>query len=157
MNPAIHISRISANQLDTIISLGEKLQSEESRYEPHLIFNREESRVHYEEELSNPDALIVAAFLEDDTIVGYQYSYVHTLDYLSRKNRECVLEALYILPDFRGKGIGKQLVTFSEDWAIKGKKVDRLATHIYSDNEASVQLHLKRGFTSYNTELIKHV
>jgi ribosomal protein S18 acetylase RimI-like enzyme len=157
MQVTVHIEPITANDLDEIIDLGEALQIAEQQYEPLLIFNRKESRSHYEKELSNPDALIIAAKLDDGTIVGYQYSYVHTLDYLSSKNRECVLEALYVNPSFRGQGIGRQLTDYAQDWAISTKAVNRLSTHIYSDNVASVELHAKKGFNPYNTELVKHV
>lgn len=157
MNTSIQIIPATLENIEEIIALGALLSQEEQAYEPHLTYNREESLEHYKSELTNPNALLIAAVLDDGTITGYHYSYTEILDYLSTQNNQCTLEALYVLPEYRGSGIGRLLTDKSQDWAINIQKVDRIIAHIYSNNEASTKLHEKRGFKAYNTEFIKYV
>lgn len=157
MNTDVTINRITIEDLEKIIDLGEMLQSEEQLYETNLVFNRKASFEHYQTELTNPDALIIAAKVEDGTIIGYQYSHTHTLEYLNSDNKECVFEALYVTRHFRGKGIGKALNNYAEHWAINEKQVNRISTHIYATNDASLKLHTSSGFKPYNIELVKNI
>ena len=156
MNSAVQIIQANDDDLDRLISMGERMQSDERRYEPLLTFDRDTSREHYAHELRNPNALIILAVLEDGSYAGYQYSYVHEIDYLSSGNRECVLEALYVEPRSREQGIGVALTKYAQNWAINTKEVNRLVAHIYSNNEVSIKLHEKDGFRPYNLELIKY-
>jgi GNAT superfamily N-acetyltransferase len=156
MNSPTTIRQATMIDLDEIIVLGEMLQNDSKDFEPKLIFNREESFKHYKAEMENANALIIVAE-KDNKIVGYQYSFVTELDYLSDSNMECTLEALYVLPDNRSMGIGKQLVAHAEDWAVNTKKVNRIKANIYCGNTASEELHIKNGFKPYNTEYIKLV
>lgn len=153
---SFNIRKATKTDLNRIIELGGMLQKESKEYEPTLLFDEQSAYTHYQGELENDNALIIAAITNDE-IVGYQYSFITILDYLSRGNIECTLEALYVLPEHRGKGIAKQLVNTSERWAIEEKRVNRIKANIYSGNTASEQLHLKRGFTPYCTEYIRYV
>lgn len=135
--------------------MGEQLQYESQEFEPLLVFDWQGSYDHYEKELQNKNARIIIAVDTVAGIVGYQYSYMSVLDYLGEKNRECTLEALYVKPSFRGKGIAKELVQNAEQWAVHDMKADRIKAGIYVGNTASEIVHLNSGFTPYYTEYIK--
>lgn len=152
-----HIIRLATeNDLQSIVHLGEMLQNDSQQFEPDLLFNSDTSLEHYNSELSNENALIIVA-VDSDEIVGYQYSFISTLDYLIKNNLECTFEAIYVLPAWRSQGIGDQLVNYSESWAINDKRVNRLKANIYSNNKASEGLHIKRSFTPYNIEYIRRI
>ena len=152
----IQLHTATVADLDEVIAMGEQLQEESKPYEPLLVFDREQSHNHYRKELSNEMARIIVAVNESGELVGYQYSYVSVLEYLAEANRECVLEALYVKPDYRGKGIAKLLVQNAEYWAVTEMKANRIKAGIYSGNVASEQVHLKDGFVPYYTEYIKY-
>ena len=147
------IRKADIKDLKRIIELGAMLQEDSKIFEHNLLFDIEDSYKHYKKELGNQNAQIIIA-LVNGHIVGYQYSYIKTLDYLVDHNKECTFEALYVLPDFRGQGIGRQLVEKAKKWAIIEKNVNRLKAHIYSGNISSEKLHLKDGFRAYNTEYL---
>lgn len=153
----MNIRLATIQDLDEVISMGEELQNDSRKYEPRLTFDREASFNHYKNELQNPDARIIVACDEDGLLMGYQYSYKQTVDHLSDKNIECVIEALYVLPICRGRGIGLALVKDIENYAISEWKVNRFKANIYSQNEQSISLHKKEGFIPYCTEFIKYV
>ena len=143
------------DDLGAIIDMGEQLQNESREFEPLLLFKWQNSFDHYAAELRNQNAKIIVADDPVAGIVGYQYSYMTTLDYLARQNNECTLEALYVSPDFRGQGIAKELVQHAERWAINEKKADRIKAGIYVGNTTSEAIHIKAGFTPYYTEYVK--
>ncbi len=148
----------TATELDlqTIMKLGEALQDESRDFEPLLIFDMASSLQHYSEELTNKDARIMVAIVNDE-IVGYQYAFVEVLDYLSENNRQCTLEAIYVLPNYRGQGIAKSLIADMEHWAIVDMGVDRIRANIYAGNTVSETIHEKDGFSAYNIEYIKRI
>jgi GNAT superfamily N-acetyltransferase len=151
----MRIRKATNKDLEIIIKMGEALQNESRTHEPLLIFNRKESYSNYERELSNTRALIIVAAGDDDELMGYQYSFITTLDYLSSANKECTYEALYVVPEFRGFGVGRALTKAAEDWAINQHGVNRIRANIYSGNTPSISLHTKDGFSPYCTEYIK--
>lgn len=150
------IRTAAMRDLDRIIRMGQCLQDESGRYEPLLIFNKKEALGCYQKELSNNRALIIVAE-EDNGVVGYQYSFIRELDYLSRDNIECTFEAIYVCPEYRGRGIGKKLIRFSEDWAIREWRANRIKANIYAKNETSIMLHVRDGFSPYCIEYIKTI
>ncbi len=135
--------------------MGKQLQDESRDYEPNLTFDWQQSYDHYLKELGNKEARIIVAIDPSGVINGYQYSYMSTLDYLAQDNRECTLEALYVKPEYRNKGIAKALVQDAEQWAITKMKASRIRAGIYTGNTSSEIVHIKNGFNPYYTEYIK--
>ena len=152
----INITEATRDDLPMVIHLGEQLQNESMEYEPRLIFNYDKSYKHYEGELSSENARIIIAVV-DNAIVGYQYSFITTLDYLAQDARECTFEALYVVPEFRHCGVGAALMHDAESWATNTKCVNRIKASIYSANDLSRSMHEKDGFVAYCTEYIKFV
>jgi GNAT superfamily N-acetyltransferase len=151
------IRNATKDDVREVIDMGVQLQEESKEFEPLLIFDWQASYDHYAKELENKQARIIVACDSGGTITGYQYSYLTILDYLSENNRECILEAIYVKPEFRGRGIARALVQSAEQWAVREMKADRIKAGIYVGNEASEGVHVKGGFTPYYTEYIKYV
>lgn len=55
------------------------------------------------------------------------------------------LEGLYVDEDLRGQGIAILLMNAAEDWA-RSLGCQEMASDTWLENEASIQLHLKRGY-----------
>ena len=55
------------------------------------------------------------------------------------------IEGVFVLPEYRGRHIAKELIKLSENWA-KEKGCDEFASDCELDNAQSLQLHLKTGF-----------
>lgn len=55
------------------------------------------------------------------------------------------LEGWYVVPVHRGKGIGRSLITFIEDWALS-QGYTELASDAELHNEGSLRAHEKLGF-----------
>ena len=59
------------------------------------------------------------------------------------------LEGVYILPEFRHKGIAAELLYECEAW-VKEKNCTEFASDCELDNEASLMFHLAMGFEEAN-------
>jgi len=55
------------------------------------------------------------------------------------------IEAIYVLPDYRKKGIARELIEFAESIA-KEKGITQLASDCFIDNHASELFHKSCGF-----------
>ena len=150
----VNIKDAAKEDLHSIIDLGELLQVESGVYEPDIIYNRQEAYNHYLSELKNPNARIIIA-IDDEKIVGYQYSFIEDLNYLSTNNRQCTLEALYLLPNARNNGTGRKLVEEAERWALEDMKANRIKANIYVGNTASESIHINEGYKPHNIEYLK--
>ena len=51
-----------------------------------------------------------------------------------------------LLKDYWGLGIGKELMEYMIDWAIKGKVVKKINLRVREDNERAIRLYTKLGF-----------
>lgn len=85
---------------------------------------------------------------EDKIIIGtitvfIEYKFIHNL------SKVCHIEDLIILPEFKGKGLGKQLV----EKAIEYAKHNNCYKIILNTNEELVEFYEKCGFTKQNLQM----
>ena len=98
-----------------------------------------------------------AEILELENEMGFLYeqegkivAYMHLAirhDYVNGTETSPVvfLEAIYVLPEYRKRNIGRELVTYAEDFA-RQKGVRQLASDCLLDNTASERFHKSCGF-----------
>lgn len=63
------------------------------------------------------------------------------------------IEAWFVYPHFRNKGVAGVLAIAAEDWA-RGKGCTEMASDTWLDNEASIRAHLKHGY--FEVERLVH-
>ena len=59
------------------------------------------------------------------------------------------LEGIFVLPEYRGQGYAKELLSHCERWA-KAQGCTEFASDCELDNDGSVAFHLKMGFAEAN-------
>ena len=62
---------------------------------------------------------------------------------VKQDNRENLIQALYVLPDYQSKGVGKRLLQTMLDWFGAGKEV---VLHVASYNEKAIAFYHAFGF-----------
>lgn len=55
------------------------------------------------------------------------------------------VEAIYVLPQYRGQGVGRKLIEYAEGYA-RQKGIRQLASDCFVDNVASEDFHKRCGF-----------
>ncbi|HCH0918707.1 TPA: N-acetyltransferase [Vibrio parahaemolyticus] len=63
---------------------------------------------------------------------------------------ESTLAAIFVFPEFQGKGIGKQLLSH-----VKAQRAI-LSLSVYKENQASYQFYLSQGFAVVSEQLDEH-
>ena len=143
------IRQASTQDLDMLINWGEKLHDVEKKFEPLLIFSKQDSTDFYKKQLNNTDALFLIAEI-DHLPVGYLYAHIDKIDYLDTNKNQCEIEVIFLDEPARGTGISQDLIKECLQW-IKTKSCFRVITGIYSQNLASQKLFSKIGFKPYHS------
>lgn len=92
--------------------------------------------------------------LDGDSPVGYVIvTFVFSFEY---KGRIAFLDELFISPEARGKGFGKQAVDFIAEEAKKNS-VKIIYLEVEHHNEAAKSLYLSKNYTLHNRGLMKLV
>ena len=82
----------------------------------------------------------------DGQYVGFMNLSIRN-DYVNGTDTSPVVfvEALYVLPDYRAQGIGRELIAYAETYA-KQKGITQLASDCFIDNHVSERFHKNCGF-----------
>lgn len=92
--------------------------------------------------------------LDGDRAVGYVIlTFVFSFEY---KGRIAFLDELFVSPEARGKGFGKQAVGFIAEEAKKNS-VKIIYLEVEHHNEAAKSLYLSKSYTLHNRGLMKLV
>jgi ribosomal protein S18 acetylase RimI-like enzyme len=107
-------------------------------------------RALYEEVLAKPDTLLLIAFVGDDA-VGYGLAHVLAVDDTwipdtwETGSRIGEVESLSLLPQFRGRGLGSELLTRLENHLL-GLGVDDVILGALPGNSDAIRLYERRGY-----------
>ncbi|MUL04404.1 N-acetyltransferase [Aliivibrio fischeri] len=63
---------------------------------------------------------------------------------------ENMLAAIFVSPEYQGKGIGKQLISHAKE------QCPMLTLNVYTENVASYQFYLSQGFTVISEQVCEH-
>jgi aminoglycoside 6'-N-acetyltransferase I len=96
------------------------------------------------------DRLAVFLAVEGDIVVGFAECSLRT-DYVEGTDGGTVgyLEGIYVLPEYRLRGIAKSLVKYCENWSSENGCLE-FASDCLLDNIDSYKFHLKIGFQEAN-------
>jgi len=109
-----------------------------------------ERRALYEELLAKPETLLLTASV-DDRVIGYGLAHVMAVedtwvaDTWATGHRIGEIESLSVLPEFRGSGLGGQLLTRLEDH-LRASGVDDLVLGVLPGNRDALRLYERRGY-----------
>jgi len=86
------------------------------------------------------------AYSQDDRPIGFAEASLRT-EYVVGTNSSPVafLEGIYVVPEFRGKGVGAELVAVVAEWA-SGAGCSELASDAVLENQNSHAFHRALGF-----------
>ena len=89
-------------------------------------------------------------YIENQPVAFLSLSLRH--DYVEGTDSSPVgyIEGIYVKPEFRSRGIGKELVEYAKNWSLENK-CSQLASDCEITNESSRVFHNRTGFKEANT------
>ncbi len=88
----------------------------------------------------------------DGLIVGSGYARIENAKIYHRHPRYAYLGFMYVLPEYRGKGINKKIIEALQAWALS-KGITELRLEVYYDNLPAISAYRKMGFISHMIEM----
>ena len=95
--------------------------------------------------MARPNDLELGAF-DDGRLVGVVKATLWEKSEMVKGVRTVCLDNIYVLPDYRRRGIAKMLFTDVENWA-KEKGAVRLDLHVWNFNKGAVAMYRAMGMT----------
>ena len=110
---------------------------------PHSTFD-EELDLH--KKILASDNEVGLLYQKDNLHVGFMHLSIRN-DYVNGTDTSPVafIEAIYVLPEYRNQGIGKEFIEYAEQFA-RQKGVSQLASDCFIDNHLSENFHKSCGF-----------
>lgn len=148
---ALKIRKAQITDSRVVAELWHKYELYEHNLDPRITVGSEMSyRKHFEEILSNKSSLIALAELESQ-IVGI-------IDYITYKKgmlRVGSLGNVFVLEDYRGKGIGSKLIEYAMD-KLRNKKCNYIISGVRVNNSDAQNFWKKRGFTIDEESIVNY-
>lgn len=154
MDP-ISIRQATHDDLDLLLEFEQAIIEAERPFDVTLRSGRD---VHYydlAELISSPEAEVLVAEFGSQIIASGYAKIVPSDDYLIHR-RHSYLGFMYVVPEHRGKGLIKQIVTALEDWS-RSRGVSEMRLEVYEANDAAVRAYEKSGYSGLTLMMRKEL
>jgi GNAT superfamily N-acetyltransferase len=94
--------------------------------------------------IKSDDAEVVVAEV-DSVIVGSGYARIEGSDPYLKHVEHSYLGFMYVVPEYRGKGVNKKIVEALETWTL-AQGVTEMQLEVYFDNAAALKAYEKSGY-----------
>ena len=107
------------------------------------------------EQLEQPDVAVLVAE-ENGDVIGYAYAAVEGYDYMSLRGPAGVLHDVIVDPEYRGRGIGRQLLVAALQF-LKSHGAPRVVLTTAEQNEPARRLFTSAGFRPTMIEMTREL
>lgn len=89
---------------------------------------------------------------ENGQVIGYAVGVTGSAEVFRTTDTLADLETMYLQPEYRGEGIGTELMEEFKDWAQK-QDADRLRVEASAQNTGAIEFYQENGFEDYSVTL----
>ena len=141
---SIYIKEAIKEDVKEINNLLTDLIQDERQYDENINKNYIVKN-YYEQFLDKKDSCIIVAKDENNTILGYGFGFImdHGNVY---DNKMAQLDAVYIKPEYRKKGIARQIIQYFSEWSKQNKAL-YIELKVCNNNKKAIELYEKEGFS----------
>jgi ribosomal protein S18 acetylase RimI-like enzyme len=160
LNPAVRVRPATPTDVPTIGRLGALLVREHHDFDPQRFIpatSRTENQYgwYLGTQLEEPNIVILVAE-RDGEVIGYTYSGVEGIDYMSLRGPAGVMYDIVVDPDYRQQGVGRILVDATLE-ALKSKGAPRVVLSTAERNAAAQRLFDRAGFRRTMIEMTREL
>lgn len=139
----IAIREATLDDLSCLLKLEQSIVDSERPYDQFLM---EEDVSYYDLPglISDTNAQLIV-MQSGSEIIGSGYAQIRQSRSCHTHEQHCYLGFIYLDSEFRGRGIGREIIDVLKEWGIsKGMKNFQL--NVYSENAAAIRAYEKAGF-----------
>ena len=100
-----------------------------------------------QELITAPHIYLAVAEL-DGKLIGSGYARIETAKHYLNHAQQAYLGFMYVLPQYRGKGVNARILSELETWAVN-RGVTELRLEVYHQNTIALKAYEKAGFEGY--------
>ena len=101
--------------------------------------------------ITSPLAEVVVAET-DNKVIASGYARIDRSKPFVKHSTHAYLGFMYVLPEYRGQGINKQIMDALKDWAVS-QNITEFSLEVYYDNISAIKAYEKIGFSKYILEM----
>ena len=101
--------------------------------------------------LTSPVAEVVVADT-GNKIIASGYARIERSKPFIKHSTHAYLGFMYVLPEYRGRGINKQIINALKNWA-SSQNITEFRLEVYCDNISAIKAYEKIGFSRYILEM----
>ena len=101
--------------------------------------------------LTSPHIEVAVAEI-NNTIIASGYARIDKSKPFLKHENHAYLGFMYVLPEYRGKGINKQIIDSLKKWAAS-QNISEFRLEVYYDNDPAIKAYEKIGFSRYMLEM----
>jgi ribosomal protein S18 acetylase RimI-like enzyme len=148
MNLIIRPARM--DDLETLYAFEQGVIAAERPFDPTL----KDGLIHYYDiqELIAAPHIELAVATVDDKLVASGYARIENAKAYLQHPKHAYLGFMYTVPEFRGRGINKQIIDHLKNWAI-AQQVTELRLEVYVPNQPAITAYEKYGFSKHMLEM----
>lgn len=98
------------------------------------------------------DNIEIKVALWEDTIIGCAYIRLKKSSEFYQNDRHGYIGFMYVKPEFRGRGISRQIIEELISWA-NTKEVYEIQLEVFADNLPAVKAYEKAGFEKFTVTM----
>ena len=146
----INIRKASLNDLEQLLAFEQDLIRTERPFDPTI----KADPVNY----YDLKGMLTAAHVEvviaetDNKIIASGYARIDNSKSFLKHEKHAYLGFMYVLPEFRGKGLNKRIIDNLKNWAAS-QHINEFRLEVYYDNVAAIKAYEKIGFSRYSLEM----
>jgi len=146
----VKIRKASLDDLEQLMIFEQDLIKTERPFDPTL---KPDPIKYYDLKslITSPLAEVVVAET-DNKVIASGYARIDRSKPFLKHSTHAYLGFMYVLPEYRGQGINKQIMDALKDWAVS-QNITEFSLEVYYDNASAIKAYEKIGFSRYILEM----
>jgi len=146
----INIRKASLNDLEQLLAFEQDLIKTERPFDPTI----KADPVNY----YDLKGMLIAPHVElaiaetSNRIIASGYARIDKSKLFLKHDNHAYLGFMYVLPEFRGKGLNKRIMDHLKNWAAL-QNINEFRLEVYYNNIAAIKAYEKIGFSRYSLEM----
>ncbi|HET9434996.1 MAG TPA: GNAT family N-acetyltransferase, partial [Chitinophagaceae bacterium] len=146
----IRIRKALPDDLDQLLNFEQDLIKTERPFDPTL--NHDPINYYDLKTMLTAPHIEVVVAETDNRIIASGYARIERSKPFLKHEQHAYLGFMYVLPEYRGKGLNKKIIEALKNWAAL-QNINEFRLDVYYDNASAIKAYEKIGFSKHILEM----